>query len=394
MATNARIEDLRRRLDREPGSRLFAQLAEELRKAGELDEAIRVARDGLGRHPNYPSARMTLGRALFDLGDLRAARDELQAVVAAAPDNILACRLLGEALEGLGQREEAAARYRAALALAPGDRAIAERIVALTEQPPAAPAPAVMPSAPPAEEALPEPEPAHVAPAALDVETPIPLAAVDEEDFELERPSETTARLMAIEPPASRPFDPADWDVTPPAAVGPEAEPTEQSAQEHGADFGAGRDELVFDFGAPAEVAAPTLPFQRVGKEAAVPTPAPVFVEEELEPAEPESAPDAVPALSSPTLAELYFSQGVPQKAAAVYRQILEREPWNERARDRLHEIETLLAGAAVQALASVEGERPAATRREALERTIARLEALLLAVREGRHTWPASPRP
>ena len=35
MATNPRIDDLRRRLEREPGSRLFAQLAEELRKAGE-----------------------------------------------------------------------------------------------------------------------------------------------------------------------------------------------------------------------------------------------------------------------------------------------------------------------------------------------------------------------
>lgn len=390
MATNARIEDLRRRLDREPGSRLFAQLAEELRKAGELDEAIRVARDGLGRHPNYPSARMTLGRALFDLGDLRAARDELQAVVAAAPDNILACRLLGEALEGLGQREEAAARYRAVLALAPGDRAIAERVVALTERLPAEAAPAAMPSVPPADEAPPEPEPAHVAPAALDIETPIPLATVDEEDFELERPSETTARLMAIESPVSRPFDPADWAVPQETSAAPERPAT----AEHDGEIGAGRGELVFDFGAPAEAPAPTLPFQRVSDGAAAPTPEPVFVEEELEPAEPLSAPDAVPALSSPTLGELYFSQGVPQKAAAVYRQILEREPWNERARDRLHEIETLLAGVAARALVSVEGERPVATRREALERTIARLEAFLLAVREGRHTWPASPRP
>ena len=43
---DSRIDDLRRRLERDPGSRLFAQLAEEHRKAGELAEAIRVARGG------------------------------------------------------------------------------------------------------------------------------------------------------------------------------------------------------------------------------------------------------------------------------------------------------------------------------------------------------------
>ena len=64
MAGNPRIDDLRKRLEKDPGSRLFAQLAEELRKDGDLEDAIRVAREGLQKHPNYPSARMTLGRAL------------------------------------------------------------------------------------------------------------------------------------------------------------------------------------------------------------------------------------------------------------------------------------------------------------------------------------------
>ena len=88
MAENPRVEELRRRLDKEPGSRLFAQLAEELRKEGELGEAIRVSRTGLSLHPNYPSARMTLGRALLDSGDLPAARAEFEAVLRGAPDNI------------------------------------------------------------------------------------------------------------------------------------------------------------------------------------------------------------------------------------------------------------------------------------------------------------------
>src|SRR6185436_15618890 len=113
------------------GSRLFAQLAEELRKDGELEEAIRVSREGLQRHPAYPSARMTLGRALLDTGDLAAARTEFEIVLKGAPDNILASRFLGECLEGLGDLEGAVARYKATLVLAPGDRQVLSRLEAV-----------------------------------------------------------------------------------------------------------------------------------------------------------------------------------------------------------------------------------------------------------------------
>src|SRR3989442_4211036 len=84
---------------------MFAQLAEELRKEGELAEAIRVSRTGLSVHPNYPSARMTLGRALFDSGDLPAARAEFEAVLRGAPDNILRSRFLAQCLEAMADPE-------------------------------------------------------------------------------------------------------------------------------------------------------------------------------------------------------------------------------------------------------------------------------------------------
>lgn len=131
MAANPRIDDLRKRLQKEPGSRLFAQLAEELRKEGELEEAIRVCREGLSKNPNYPSARMTLGRALFDNGDLPGARGELEAVLKGAPDNILASRMLGECLEGLGDPAGALARYRLTLQMSPGDKQVQARLDAL-----------------------------------------------------------------------------------------------------------------------------------------------------------------------------------------------------------------------------------------------------------------------
>jgi len=125
---NPRIDELRKRLEKEPGSRLFAQLAEELRKDGDLEEAVRICREGLEKHTNYPSARMTLGRALFDSGDLAGARDELASVLKGAPDNILASRLLADALEGLGDLAGAQQQLKKTLMLAPGDKAALARL--------------------------------------------------------------------------------------------------------------------------------------------------------------------------------------------------------------------------------------------------------------------------
>jgi tetratricopeptide (TPR) repeat protein len=96
VAESSRIEELRRRVERDPASIAFAQLAEEYRRAGELDEAVRVAGAGLERHPDYLSARVTLGRALIALGRFDEAEPELESVVRAAPDNLAAIRALAE----------------------------------------------------------------------------------------------------------------------------------------------------------------------------------------------------------------------------------------------------------------------------------------------------------
>jgi len=129
-----RIEELRRRVAADPGSRLFAQLAEALRKDGELEEAVRVARAGLERHPSYPSARLTLGRALLDSGDPAAARGELEAAARGAPDNILASRLLGEALDTLGDLDAALKQMKATLLMAPSDLHVQACINAIEER--------------------------------------------------------------------------------------------------------------------------------------------------------------------------------------------------------------------------------------------------------------------
>jgi tetratricopeptide (TPR) repeat protein len=93
---NPRIEELRRRVQKDPASIAFAQLAEEHRRAGQYDEAIEVAKAGLQQHPAYLSARVTLGRALLEVGRLDEAADEFEYVVKAAPDNLTAVRQLAD----------------------------------------------------------------------------------------------------------------------------------------------------------------------------------------------------------------------------------------------------------------------------------------------------------
>ena len=161
MDENPRITELRKKLEKDPGSRLFAQLAEELRKDGKHGEAVMVARRGLEKNPNYPSARLTLARALLDSGQPREARPELEQIVKAAPDNILAGRLLGEALEDLGEVSLAIQQFERTLVFAPGDKAMAEIVATLKARNAAITAAAALPperAAGPA--ALPSVEPA------------------------------------------------------------------------------------------------------------------------------------------------------------------------------------------------------------------------------------------
>jgi len=83
-------------VQKDPASIAFAQLAEEHRRLGEFEKAIRVCRAGLRQHPGYLSARVTLGRALIDTGHLDDARRELEQVLTAAPDNLAAAQALAE----------------------------------------------------------------------------------------------------------------------------------------------------------------------------------------------------------------------------------------------------------------------------------------------------------
>ena len=101
-----RIEDLRRRADSDPASIVFAALAEEYRRAERFEEAIATCRAGLEHHPAFLSARVTLGRALIEVGELEEAKDVLKHVVNAAPENLAAIRALAEIHSRQGELDE------------------------------------------------------------------------------------------------------------------------------------------------------------------------------------------------------------------------------------------------------------------------------------------------
>lgn len=102
MPEHTRIDELRGRVESDPASIAFAQLAEEYRRTGNLQEAVRICRAGLEKHPAYLSARVTLGRALLELQQYDEAQAEFEYVLLAAPDNLIALRSMSDIHQHLG----------------------------------------------------------------------------------------------------------------------------------------------------------------------------------------------------------------------------------------------------------------------------------------------------
>ncbi|MGE5360848.1 MAG: tetratricopeptide repeat protein [Bacteroidales bacterium] len=134
--STGRIEDLKRRIQRDPASIAFAQLGEEYRRAGRYREAVETCRAGLARHPGYLSARVTLGRALAQLRQLEEAARELQQVLAVAPDNLAALRALADIARDRGDRATALLYFERAALLASQDTDLQQAVGALRAEGP------------------------------------------------------------------------------------------------------------------------------------------------------------------------------------------------------------------------------------------------------------------
>lgn len=115
----AELEHYLRIFQENPDSRVFAPLADLYRRLGRLDDAERICREGLRRHPYYAGGRVALAHILFDKGQLQEAFDEVESIVTYYPDNLLARKILIKTLMSLGQKERAHRELEALRALAP-----------------------------------------------------------------------------------------------------------------------------------------------------------------------------------------------------------------------------------------------------------------------------------
>jgi len=121
-ATMAAIRRHEERLQRDPSSLAFAQLADLYRKAGRSRDAVALCRDGLARYPHYATARLILAKALLAEGDQEGALAEVARLLDAAPHDAEAHRLAAEISRRGGRLDAAVEHLEAAVRSDPADR--------------------------------------------------------------------------------------------------------------------------------------------------------------------------------------------------------------------------------------------------------------------------------
>jgi Flp pilus assembly protein TadD len=121
-AATAAIRRHEERLARDPGSLAFAQLADLYRKTGRTDDAIVLCREGLGRYPDYTTARLVLAKALIAREAFTEALTELDAILGLTPHDPQCHRLAAEAHRRRGDIDAAVTHLERVVALDPTDR--------------------------------------------------------------------------------------------------------------------------------------------------------------------------------------------------------------------------------------------------------------------------------
>lgn len=101
-------------------------------------EAVPHLRQAVAVLYDYHDARLNLGTALYNAGDIEGARRERERMVVMFPNSVAAHAALGSFHDDTGQPEAAAAAYRAALSLSPASDVLRKRLARVTAQLPIA----------------------------------------------------------------------------------------------------------------------------------------------------------------------------------------------------------------------------------------------------------------
>lgn len=379
MATNSEIEKLERRWQDNPLGLTFAPLAEAYRKSGDLAKALELLEIGLAQHPNYVPAHIVRGRCHFDSNQNAQAEQAFRRVTELDPENAIALKGLADLAESEGRVAEAIARLETMLEVDRNNEDARGQLDRLRELPPPAPAEAdlIVPpelsaaagsefqfsddaiSLSTSDAAFPDEAFPDIVLQAAELEKSLPVPEDAQGSDLIEEPDPAAARgaLSLDEEPVldSLPEpEPAvmaemaqDLELDIEVTLEPEAEASFASA--------AALDAEPVMVPEPAALPEAMVEPEPVAAEPVQPEPEP---EPELEPvarvtSEPEAdaaEPEAAAAEPEPelvvteTMAEIFLRQGHRELALAVYAQLAQRDPGNERVADAFFRLHAELA--------------------------------------------------
>jgi len=188
MATSARLEELQHKFNENP-RRYFAPLANELRKLGDLEQAIALCQTHLPQQPHNVSGHIVLAQALFEAGNTPDARSTFEAALDLDPENLIALRSLGDIARAQGEHSTARQLYERVLDADPRNDEIAQLVREIQQG---------VPEAAEAKAAAPE------EPVAPELEAPI---AEQEEVAASEQPNEFLAETTQPEAQEPEPIE-------------------------------------------------------------------------------------------------------------------------------------------------------------------------------------------
>jgi tetratricopeptide (TPR) repeat protein len=379
MSAAARIDELKKRYDENP-RRFFAPLANEYRKAGDLDQAIALCQEHLADQPGNMNGHVVYGQALYEAHRYEESQTTFETALTLDPENLIALRHLGDIARTNQDHVKAREWYTRVLDADPrndeilafiADLDVAERQARdLAATPRVSTGTPIIPQTPVVPQTPVAPVAAVAAVAAVTAVTPATPIRSSTPITPMTGSLEMEAESMDFGAPAE------------PPAVEPPAPRLTMGLLDLTTDFGAPSDTTFDDafttptatpFDAPAEDPAALPTFDELGfgdltpalDAPAVETPAhdePMFESMEFQPPTIEHAPmdglldnplfdeepaadvapvgETAPAFVTETMAELYLKQGFLTEALGVYRQLLEQNPGDERLRGKVAALE------------------------------------------------------
>ncbi len=346
MANSALIDDLLKQFAENP-RRVFARLANEYRKRGELDSAIEICRSHVPLHPGYISGHIVLGQALFDNGSLEEARSTFETALALDPENLIALRHMGDIARANDDIDGARRWYRQLLEIDPQNEEVAAQIESLGTAGDTA-----NPGTTDETDAL--GGWGEVTPEAIDL-TIVDEAVADDVSARAEQAADTGANeasaaaaddALALEEvfdiPASISEDAAED--APVVATIEGFETTSFDIVDETRDTALEPlelDDLSIPAAEPVEELDRSVESLEEGDRTAggPGSGAPLFPAETLDFADEEVDGGVANTFATETMAELYLQQGFPDRALAIYRELAARNPEDSSLRERIAEL-------------------------------------------------------